>query len=420
MNITGAYKNLTNAGLPLIKAYLNVRKKKGKEDLSRFHEREGIPSLKRPDGKIIWFHGASVGETLSMLPLIELILKEYPDIHVMVTSGTVTSADILQKRLPKRAFHQYIPVDIYAYAERFIDYWKPHAIFWFESDFWPNLLYCIKKAEIPLILLNGRISDRSFKRWQMFPSFSKELQEMFTFSFGQTKEDAERLRILGAKDTDCVGNLKFALSDIPFDKEKLQTLQKQIGTRPVFLAASTHFGEETIMAEVHKGLREKIPDLLTVIVPRHQTRGDLIKGDLSDMGLIVTQRSQKQDIDDKTDIYLADTIGEMGIFYRLAEVCFIGGSLIKHGGQNFLEPFKLNTAVIAGPYMYNFKEMTEKALQKQALYQITTKEELQEKIFSLLTNYEERQSTISNAREFAETEAEVVNLLFGKIKKWID
>lgn len=420
MNITDAYKNLTNAGLPLIKVYLNVRKRKGKEDLSRFGEREGIPSIKRPKGKIIWMHGASVGETLSMLPLINLITEKYPDYYVMVTSGTITSAEIMKKRLPERAFHQYIPVDIYAYAERFINYWKPHVALWFESDFWPNLLYCAKKSNVPVILLNGRISDRSFKRWQMFPSFSKELQSLFTMSLGQTKEDADRLRLLGAKETDSVGNLKFAMSDIPFDEEKLHTLQEQIGNRPVFLAASTHFGEETIIAEIHKELKNKIPELLTIIVPRHQTRGNLIKEDLIKMKLNVSQRTQNQGITENTDIYLADTIGEMGIFYRLAEVCFIGGSLVKHGGQNFLEPFKLSTAVIAGPYMYNFKEMTEKALKQKAIYQIENKDDLYEKAFTLLTNYKEKEVTIRNAKEFAQAEAEVLNLVFQKIKKWLD
>ena len=200
----------------------------------------------------------------------------------------------------------------------------------------------------------------------------------------------------------------------------MHNLQEERGNRPVSLAASTHFGEETIIAEIHKELKNKIPELLTIIVPRHQTRGNLIKEDLIKMKLNVSQRTQNQGITENTDIYLADTIGEMGIFYRLAEVCFIGGSLVKHGGQNFLEPFKLSTAVIAGPYMYNFKEMTEKALKQKAIYQIENKDDLYEKAFTLLTNYKEKEVTIRNAKEFAQAEAEVLNLVFQKIKKWLD
>lgn len=414
------YKNLTTLCLPIINLYLAFRKRKGKEDILRFQERKGYPSIERPKGKIIWMHGASVGETVSMLPLVKKILQEDKNVHIIVTSGTVTSAEIMKNRLPARAFHQYIPVDMYSYAERFVNYWRPHVALWFESDFWPNLLYCTKEKNIPIILVNGRISNRSFKRWLKLPSFSRELQSMFTMSLGQTKEDAERLKMLGAKNVDSVGNLKFASEEAPYDENKLEILKKQTTGRIVFLAASTHFGEETVIAEIHKNLKQNVNNLLTIILPRHQNRGDLIRSDLENMNLNISQRSKNQDITNDTDIYLADTMGETGLFYRLSDVCFVGGSLVKHGGQNFLEPMKLNSATIVGPYMHNFKEMTHQALQKGAIYQVKNQAELQDKILFLLTDYKEKSKIIVKAREFTESQAEVLNLVFEKVKKWLD
>lgn len=414
------YRTATTLASCLISAHLEARKKKGKEDIARFDERLGIPSLPRPEGKLVWMHGASVGETISMLPLIDLILKTYPDIHILVTSGTVTSAEIMAKRLPERAFHQYIPVDIAKYAEKFIKFWHPDLALWFESDFWPNILSEAKLNEIPLILVNGRISDRSFKNWQKLPSLMKEIQGLFVLSLGQTKLDADRLKALGANEADCVGNIKFAGSDIPFDDKVLAELKAQIGTRPVFLAASTHFDEERKISLIHSELKKKIPNILTIIVPRHPVRGADIMGDIKLSPLTAVQRSRQQEITPDTDIYVADTIGEMGVFYRLAEVVFVGGSLVPHGGQNFLEPAKLDSAVIVGPFMDNFKEMTDNALAADAISLAKNEDDVFNIALTFLTDENKRQERIAKAKSFAQNEADVLIRVFGKIKKWLD
>ena len=217
----------------VISRYIKKRKENGKEDLKRFNERVGRPTLKRPEGKLIWFHGASVGESLSMLPLIHKLLAIYPDINIMVTTGTITSAELMGKRLPERAFHQYIPLDNPVFTTRFIRHWKPDLVLWFESDLWPAMLSGIKRKNIPLILVNGRISNKSFKRWQQFDYISKELLDCFSFCLGQSEEDAYRLRVLGAKDSMCLGNLKYAGLPQPIDEEKKKEMLEQIGSRPV-------------------------------------------------------------------------------------------------------------------------------------------------------------------------------------------
>lgn len=213
-----------------IKRYIKKRQENGKEDMKRFNERIGKPLLKRPEGRLIWFHGASVGESISMLPLINRLLEIYDDAHVMVTTGTTTSADIMAKRLPNRAFHQYIPIDNPAFTTRFLRHWHPDLALWFESDFWPAMLSGIKKRGIPLVLVNGRISNKSFKRWQQFDFISRELLGCFTFCLGQSEEDAYRLKVLGAKETACLGNIKYAGLPIPVDAEKLAELKRRIGS----------------------------------------------------------------------------------------------------------------------------------------------------------------------------------------------
>ena len=247
------YNALITILYPLvIKRYINKRKESGKEDVKRFNERIGKPKLERPQGRLIWLHGASVGESVSMLPLIQKILDYAPDIHVMVTTGTVTSADIMNKRLPERAFHQFIPIDNPIFTTRFVKYWHPNVALWFESEFWPAMLSSIKRKNIPLILINGRISNKSFKRWQQFDFISKELLSCFTLCLGQSEEDAYRLHVLGAANTMCLGNLKYAGLPLPIDENKKKEFKKMVKDRPLWLASSTHNDEEFLIAKDHK------------------------------------------------------------------------------------------------------------------------------------------------------------------------
>lgn len=418
MRLLNVYKAATVLGYPLIAVCLAIRKAKGKEDLTRFPERMGYAGKPRPDGRLIWIHGASVGETLSALPLINKLSELYPAVRIMVTSGTLTSADLMAKRLPANAFHQFVPVDTPAAVKRFVDYWKPDAALWIESEFWPNLLSEIAAHKIPLILINGRVSDRSFERWRKFPAFCRELQGLFTKSFGQTDEDARRLRVLGAKDAACVGNLKFAAGDLPYDADEFAKLEKQIANRPCWIAASTHEGEEEQLAFVQNALKTK--NALMILAPRHPKRGDEIEKLLKPAGLSVARRSRGENIAPDTAVYLADTIGEMGLFYRLAQIAFVGGSLVAFGGQNIIEPARLGKAVVCGKYMMNFKEIVAKAVAAGALTVVENKKELAQTLDALFENEGILKSKRENARRFALNQADVLNRLTAALTPYLD
>ena len=311
---------------PFLIVLFFVRRLKGKESKTRFCERLGYPKMARPDGKLIWMHGASVGECLSMMPLINKLLATDDKLHIMVTSGTVTSADLMAKRLPDRAFHQFIPIDSPWGARHFVRHFHADAVLWFESDFWPNLLASIHAAKIPLVLLNGRISDKSFGRWMRARWFIKPLLKCFTLTLGQSAENTARLRELGSPLSDCVGNLKYAAPPAPYDAAELDRLLSSIGTRSCWCGASTHHNEEEQMADVHLELKKTHEDLLTICVPRHPHRADDIEKMLTKKGLKVARRSRGEEITADTDFYVADTIGEMGLLYRLAPIVFVGAS----------------------------------------------------------------------------------------------
>ncbi|MBQ8465955.1 MAG: 3-deoxy-D-manno-octulosonic acid transferase [Alphaproteobacteria bacterium] len=416
----GIYNTLITVLYPLvIRSYIQKRIEIGKEDIKRFNERIGKPIKERPEGKLIWFHGASVGESVSMLPLINRLLETSDDTYVMVTTGTTTSAEIMGKRLPERAFHQYITIDNPVFTKRFIKHWQPDLVLWFESDFWPAMLSTIKKKNIPLVLVNGRISNKSFKRWQQFDYISKELLGCFTFCLGQSEEDAYRLRILGAKESTCLGNLKFAGLPIPVDEDKKAEVIKQIGNRRIFCISSTHENEEYQLGKRFKLLFEKHPDVLVLIAPRHPQRGGDIKKQLSDLGLNVALRSANEKITDKTQVYIADTIGELGIWYGISPVVFIGGSLIPHGGQNFMEPSRLKDAVIVGPYMHNFTEAMQRAQKANAIIQTNDAEEVIDTVIQLFDNKDLLEAKQSLAYNWASGEAKVLDGIVEKVKGYI-
>ena len=402
----------------VIKGYINKRKQIGKEDVARFNERIGRPKLARPEGKLFWLHGASVGESVSMLPLINKILETYPDAHVMVTTGTVTSADVMQKRLPERAFHQFIPIDNPIFTTRFVKYWHPDVALWFESEFWPAVLTSIKRKNIPLILINGRISNKTFKRWQQFDFVCKELLSCFSMCLGQSEEDAYRLRVLGAKETTCLGNLKYAGLPLPVDEKNKKEILEQIGERKLWLASSTHDDEEIRLAKVHKRLKEKYPSLLTIIVPRHPNRGKDVADEIKKLEISTALRSKGEKITPTTDIYIADTIGEVGLWYDIAKIVFIGGSLIPHGGQNFIEPSRVRDAVIVGPHMHNFTDAMSRAKKADAIMQISDTLELQELLEQLFDNEQLLEAKASLAYNWAASETKVLDGIMDKIKTY--
>lgn len=416
--VIGIYKALMTLAFPILRVtYIRKRKKAKKEHPTRFNERLGNYKVPRPQGKLYWMHGASVGESVSMLPLIDKLLKEDPELSILVTTGTLTSAEIMAKRLPKRAFHQFIPFDVPAFAKKLIKHFKPDAVMWFESELWPALLSEIKKAKIPLILVNGRISDKSFETWKKFKFVSKEILSCFSLCLGQSEQDKNRLILLGAPKTACVGNLKFAGMPLPVDENKLNLLKQQIGLRPVFLLSSTHNDEEERFALYLPWLKENIQDVLTIVAPRHPNRGDDIVRMYRNRNFNVAQRSREEDITPETDVYVADTIGEMGLWYALASISFIGGSLIPHGGQNFMEAARDKNAVIVGPNMQNFAEMMNRARFDDAVYQVGSAEDAVEETITLFRDENLLLERQQKAYQWAHKEAAVLDGITNALKK---
>ena len=350
-----AYRLLTQAATPFTYGLLKRRLAKGKELAARIAERRGEAKIARPAGPLVWVHGASVGEMLAVLPLIERIKAR--GLSVLVTSGTVTSAALARQRLPHGAIHQFIPLDTPGYVARFLDHWKPSLALFVESDLWPNLILGSAKRSIPLILLNGRLSERSFARWKKMPRTIGALLKRFDLCLVRTPTDAKRFGELGAPQLSVTGNLKLDVPQLPVDDGKLALLTASLAGHPVIAGASTHPGEEKAMIEVHARLKQAFPNLITLIIPRHPERGAEIMALAQARGLSCVQRSSGRVPERTTDIYVCDTLGELGIFYRLAPVVFMGGSLVQHGGQNPIEAVKLGAAVLHGPFIGNFAEI---------------------------------------------------------------
>ncbi|HAA93320.1 MAG TPA: 3-deoxy-D-manno-octulosonic acid transferase [Rhodospirillaceae bacterium] len=353
------YRNATLLAPPLAHLMLNLRRAKGKEDGARLSERKGIPSLARPAGRLAWLHAASVGEAQSSLVLIERLLDEFESLHMLVTTGTVTSAAHLEDRLPVRAFHQYLPLDCPQWVERFLDHWAPDLAIWMESELWPNLVSETMRRSVPALLVNARMSASSFRAWRRMDGMARHLISGFQVCLAQTDEQADRLRQLGAGNVSSPGNLKYSAAPLAFDQGELEELQSAIGARPVWVAASTHAGEEIMVSNAHTALLSQIPDLLTVIVPRHPHRAGQIETVLAQRGHSCVRRSTGAPISRDTAIYIADTLGELGIFYRLARIAYIGGSMASQGGHNPLEAAQLGCAILHGPDMENFQSVAE-------------------------------------------------------------
>lgn len=349
------YRFGTRAASPLAPRLLAKRLSRGKEHPTRLPERRGEASLPRPPGPLIWVHSASVGEMLAVVPLVERIRAQ--DFAVLVTSGTVTSAALAEQRLPDSVMHQFIPLDVPGFVSRFLDHWRPDLALFVESDLWPNLILTCATRRIPLILVNGRVSERSFNRWQRIPSAIGALLSRFDLCLAQSTADSQRLLRLGAPRISSTGNLKLDVPAPPVDQPTLHRFDALIGLRAVIAAASTHAGEETAIIAAHRQLREKYPTLLTVIAPRHPGRGPAIAAIAEAAGLAVGLRSRgdlpKRDV----NVYVADTLGELGLVYRIAPIVFMGGSLASHGGQNPIEAVRLGAAVLHGPHVWNFAEI---------------------------------------------------------------
>jgi 3-deoxy-D-manno-octulosonic-acid transferase len=350
------YQLLTAALAPLAPLLVSYRLRKGKEHPIRRRERYGQSAVPRPPGPLVWIHCASVGELLTVVPLIGRIRDK--GFGVLCTSGTVTSANVAELRLPKGTVHQFITLDAPRFVARFLDHWRPRLALFVESDLWPNLISMSAERGIPLLLVNARLSEQSFTRWRRWASRSvASLLHCFDLCLAQSATYGERFRDLGAPRVSTTGNLKLDVPEPPADAGALATLKAAVGQRKVIAGASTHPGEEIALVEAHRRLRPSFPDLLTIIAPRHPDR----RGEILEIARAADLHARLRSSGDlpggDTDMYIFDTIGELGLVYRLTSIVFVGGSLASHGGQNPIEPIKLGAAILHGPNVWNFAEI---------------------------------------------------------------
>ena len=377
------YRAALSLARPAVPLLLRARERRGKEDQARRGERLGFAGLPRPAGPLFWVHAASVGETNAVLPLIDEILGLNAAAHILLTTGTTTSAEIAARRLPVRAHHQYVPLDVPQYVERFLDHWRPDLAIFTESDVWPNLVIETSSRAIPLALINARMSPRSIKRWRRYRKHGRALFSRFNLVLAQNESIAKAIKMLGAPRVVTAGNLKIDAPPPPVDTVELARLKVAIGARPLLLAASTHPGEEAIIATAHASIARELPDALTIIVPRHPDRGATLFAQLAAQGLKVDRRSLGVLPGADTGIYLADTIGELGTFYALSPIALIGGSLIEHGGQNPIEAVRLGSAVLTGPSYHNFRDAFSALLASKGALEVKTADDIAQAVVRL-------------------------------------
>ncbi len=389
---------------PALRYSLRRRAGRGKEILARLPERWGEDDTSRPPGRLLWLHAASVGEATSLLPVLTALATS--DVTVLLTTGTVTSANLLARRLPElglrdRVLHRFAPLDVPAWAARFLDHWRPDAAGFVESELWPNLLSACRRRNIPLMLINARISAKSLKAWQRAPAMARSVLNGFARIHARGPEDAARLHALGATNVSSPGDLKFAAPPLPADLTALTQLRDRFGDRPVWVAASTHPGEEAEIAAAHALLERDHPGLLTIVVPRHPERGAELA-----TALRAPRRSAGEAPPSDAGLWIADTIGELGLWYRLARVAFVGRSLLPPGGgQNPLEPVQLRCPVIAGPYTGNFTDHIGLLRKADAIQEVADAPALAAAVSALLHDESARQSRAERAFEAVQLHA---------------
>jgi 3-deoxy-D-manno-octulosonic-acid transferase len=414
------YKTAMGLSAPILALYLKSRASRGKEDPARAHERRGAPLMPRPSGMLVWCHAASVGESISLLSVVEKILSDYPHARVMVTTGSVTSAGVMASRLPTGAFHQYIPVDHPEWVEGFLNHWKPDVVLWSESELWPNMLSAIRDRAIPAVLLNARMSEKTYRRWLWVQPVIARILSVFDLCLAQNAAEARRLNRLGARMVRVSGNLKYAAVPLPVDRVALQQLSGAVGARPVVLWASTHKGEERIAAALHNRLKNPFPDLLTIIAPRHPVRGEEIANLVLAAGLSVALRSKGDAITPLTDIYLADTIGEMGLLYALCRNVVVGGTFADVGGHNPIEPAQAGCLVFFGPVQYNFITIMEDFRDARAVIEVASEQELEVKLLDALRAPGDYAAVSSAARELTLARASVLDEISGLLHPYLE
>jgi 3-deoxy-D-manno-octulosonic-acid transferase len=400
---------------------LKARLKAGKEDPNRINERRGQSPNIRPEGEVIWFHAASVGESIALLGLIENIVEERPLTNILITTGTTASANLINTRLPKKTIHQYVPLDVGKFVCNFLDHWRPNLAVFTESELWPCLIATAHARKVPLILINARISRKSFSKWKWLKGLVSSILSKFDIILCQDENTAKFIRKLSKSKIDpkVVGSLKESAPPLPFSEEDRSVISNQIGSRPIWLAASTHEREELMMAKAHEYARRFSRRLLLIIVPRHPNRGKKICSDLRNLGWQVSLRSGGEKINNYTEIYIADTFGEMGLWYRISSISFLGGSMTEVGGHNPFEPATLGSAILHGPHVWSAAEAYEELGKVKASLQVKNPEELSQAIVDLL-NPDTNASMAKSAWDLSSKEAEASSQALNEIFKILD
>jgi|TARA_B110000238_G_scaffold91310_1_gene100018 3-deoxy-D-manno-octulosonic-acid transferase len=380
-----AYRILTNLILILSPIIIFIRLLKKKEHPKRFKEKFGFYTKKKFKGKLIWFHGASVGEILSIIPLIESLEKNKEINQILITTNTLSSSKILSNLKLTKTIHQFFPIDTNYHTQKFLKYWKPSVAVFIDSEIWPNMITNIKKTPISLILMNARITDKSFKRWKLFKSYAKKIFFNFDICLSSSHKSKKYLKSLGAKNIKHVGNLKFTQSEknITFLNNDLK---KFFLSKRIWCASSTHNTEEFICANVHKKLKIKYKNLLTIIIPRHIHRTEEIVNEMKKLNLNIHLHNSKNKIDKDTDIYLVNSFGQTKSFFKVCKTVFLGGSMIKHGGQNPLEAARFGCKILHGPNVWNFDEIYDLLRKNKVSRKIINSNQLSLNVDKMLNN----------------------------------
>jgi len=413
------YRLLTYLFYPLSNFYLILRKINKKEHISRYKEKLSKINIRRDSGFLIWFHVASVGEALSILPLVESLEKEEKIKKILITSITLSSSEVLKKRISeyKKTIHQFLPLDIPIFVNKFLDHWSPNMSIFVDSEIWPNLILQIKKKNIPLILINGRITKKTFNRWNVLKNFSKKIFEKFDLCLVANNETEKYLNILGAKNIKNHGNLKFTNTKLDYEKNLNLTLLNKIKHRKIWCAASTHSTEEIFCAKTHLELKKNYENILTIIIPRHIDRIKKIEGDLSKFNLKIVLYSNLNEIQNDTDVLLVDAYGESLKFFNLSKCVFLGGSLIKHGGQNPIEASRLGCKIFHGPNINNFTEIYDYLKSIDVTIQVRSPDELNQ---SLVEELRADKPNNNHIMEKIENYGEnILNNVIKELKKYI-
>lgn len=420
--ILPAYRFLTQRSMKPLERLLERRLKQGKEDANRLNERKGYAGSPRPEGKLIWIHAASVGESQSALILINRLLTKIKNVHILITTGTVTSADVMNKNLPKGVVHQYYPLDHPAWVDSFLKHWQPDIALWMESELWPNMLKALKSQNIPAVLINARLSDKSFALWKIFKKDVQIILNTFRTVLCQTPLDEKRFIDLGVpqKNIHVTDNLKYSATNLPYNEDDLKRLTGHILQRPVWVYASTHDGEEQLACHTHEIVKNALPDLLTIIVPRHPHRRDEIAKTCARYNLNTVFRGEgkkKKLPAYDTDIYVADTMGELGLFYRVAPLACIGRSFSKDGGggHNPIEAAQLDCAVLHGPHVQFQQQIYDDMDDAGAALEMHRPQYLIETVRTLLSTNKILKEQQKRAREFAASKTAVIDRVWNHL-----